>query len=115
SFTNQGCELVSGSVHLSRLGVSVKRVLSVFGTRPEAIRMTPLVHLPDGYRFPPIVQRGSTLWYMLLVNFALPLLRVLQRADCVWRLRVMGYSTVGAAAVALVMAAPVPAAEVSPP
>jgi len=41
---------------------------------------------PDAYRFPPIVQRGSTLWYMLLVNFALLLLRVLQRAYCVWRL-----------------------------
>ena len=41
---------------------------------------------PDAYRFPPIVQRGSTLWYMLLVNFVLLLLRVLQRAYCVWRL-----------------------------
>jgi len=41
---------------------------------------------PDAYRFPPIVQRGSTLWYMLLINFALLVLRVLQRAYCVWRL-----------------------------
>jgi bacteriophage N4 adsorption protein B len=41
---------------------------------------------PDAYRFPPIVQRGSTLWYMLLVNFALLWQRVLQRAYCVWRL-----------------------------
>ena len=41
---------------------------------------------PDAYRFPPIVQRGSTLWYMLLVNFALLLFRVSQRAYCVWRL-----------------------------
>ena len=41
---------------------------------------------PDAYRFPPIVQRGSTLWYMLLINFALFVLRVLQRAYCVWRL-----------------------------
>jgi adsorption protein B len=39
---------------------------------------------PDAYRFPPIVQRGSTLWYMLLANFALLVLRVLQRAYCVW-------------------------------
>jgi len=39
---------------------------------------------PDAYRFPPIVQRGSTLWYMLLINFALLVLRVLQRAYCVW-------------------------------
>ena len=41
---------------------------------------------PDAYRFPPIVQRGSTLWYMLLINFALLALRVSQRAYCVWRL-----------------------------
>jgi adsorption protein B len=41
---------------------------------------------PDAYRFPPIVQRGSTLWYMLLANFALLVWRVLQRAFCVWRL-----------------------------
>jgi len=41
---------------------------------------------PEAYRYPPIVQRGSTLWYMLLVNLALLLLRVLQRAYCVWRL-----------------------------
>jgi len=41
---------------------------------------------PDAYRFPPIVQRGSTLWYMLMINFALLVLRVLQRAYCVWRL-----------------------------
>lgn len=41
---------------------------------------------PDAYRFPPIVQRGSTLWYMLLINFALLVLRVFQRAYCVWRL-----------------------------
>jgi adsorption protein B len=41
---------------------------------------------PDAYRFPPIVQRGSMLWYMLLTNFSLLALRVLQRAYCVWRL-----------------------------
>ena len=41
---------------------------------------------PDAYRFPPIVQRGSTLWYMLMINFALLVLRVLQRGYCVWRL-----------------------------
>ena len=41
---------------------------------------------PDGYRFPPIVQRGSTLWYMLLANCAFLSLRILQRAYCVWRL-----------------------------
>jgi len=41
---------------------------------------------PDAYRFPPIVQRGSTLWYMLMINFALLVLRVLQRVYCVWRL-----------------------------
>src|SRR5258705_13608656 len=39
---------------------------------------------PDAYRFPPIVQRGSKLWYMLLINFALLVLRVLQRAYCFW-------------------------------
>jgi adsorption protein B len=32
------------------------------------------------------VERGSTLWYMLLINFALLVLRVVQRAYCVWRL-----------------------------
>src|SRR2546429_550465 len=37
-------ELVFGSVDRSRLGSPVKRVLSVFGTRPEAIKMAPLVH-----------------------------------------------------------------------
>ena len=41
---------------------------------------------PDAYVYPPIVQRGSTLWNMLLVNFALLVIRVSQRAYCVWRL-----------------------------
>jgi adsorption protein B len=41
---------------------------------------------PDAYRFPPIVQRGSTLWYVLLANFSLLVWRVSQRAYCVWRL-----------------------------
>ena len=44
SFTNYGFELVVGSVHRSTSGSSVKRVLSVFGTQPEAIKMAPLVH-----------------------------------------------------------------------
>src|SRR5258708_36614802 len=35
---------------------------------------------PDAYRFPPIVQRGSTLWYMLLVNVGLLSQRLFQRA-----------------------------------
>ena len=39
-----GSSLVGGSVHRSISGSSVKRVLSVFGTRPEAIKMAPLVH-----------------------------------------------------------------------
>lgn len=41
---------------------------------------------PDAYRFPPLVQRGSGLWYLLLANFALLCLRIVQRAYCVWRL-----------------------------
>jgi bacteriophage N4 adsorption protein B len=41
---------------------------------------------PEGYRFPPIVQRGSALWNLLLANFAILLLRVGQRMYCVWRL-----------------------------
>jgi adsorption protein B len=41
---------------------------------------------PQGYRFPPIVQRGSALWSLLLANFALLALRVGQRMYCVWRL-----------------------------
>jgi len=41
---------------------------------------------PDAYAYPPIVPRGSTLWHMLQINFALLVARVVQRAYCVWRL-----------------------------
>src|SRR3981189_3744643 len=41
-YTHEPFEL--GHPRLVETGMSVKRVLSVFGTRPEAIKMAPLVH-----------------------------------------------------------------------
>jgi len=41
---------------------------------------------PESYHFPPLVVRGSPLWYLLIVNFVLLSLRVMQRAYCVGRL-----------------------------
>lgn len=42
--------------------------------------------MPDTWRFPALVESGSWLYYLLLANAALLLLRLVQRAYCVWRL-----------------------------
>jgi adsorption protein B len=41
---------------------------------------------PDAYRFPPILERGTWLWYVILANAGLLLWRMVLRAYCVWRL-----------------------------
>jgi adsorption protein B len=42
--------------------------------------------LPNSYRFPPLVERGSLLWYLLLGTLALLLHRTMLRIYCVFRL-----------------------------
>ncbi len=41
---------------------------------------------PDAYRYPPLIEPGSWLWYTLLANAAFLTWRVLQRGYCVQRL-----------------------------
>jgi adsorption protein B len=42
--------------------------------------------VPDAYRYPPLVERGSLLWYLMWANGAFMLNRLAQRAFCVQRL-----------------------------
>ena len=41
---------------------------------------------PDAYRYPPIVERGTWLWYLVLANGAFLLWRLFHRALCVGRI-----------------------------
>jgi adsorption protein B len=41
---------------------------------------------PDFYRFPPIVERGSWLWYLTVANACFLCLRLIQRCRFVWQL-----------------------------
>jgi adsorption protein B len=41
---------------------------------------------PESYRFPPLVERGSTLWFLMLATLALLVHRLLLRVYCVYRL-----------------------------
>lgn len=41
---------------------------------------------PDAYRYPPLLETGSFLWYLLLINGCLLFLRMFQRGFCVQRL-----------------------------
>jgi bacteriophage N4 adsorption protein B len=41
---------------------------------------------PENYRFPPLVERGSTLWFLMLATLALLLHRLFMRVYCVYRL-----------------------------
>ncbi|SMP71700.1 glycosyl transferase family protein [Noviherbaspirillum suwonense] len=41
---------------------------------------------PDTYKYPPLLEKNSLLWYVLYVNAFLLLLRILLRAYCVYRL-----------------------------
>ncbi len=41
---------------------------------------------PESYRYPPIVERGTWLWYLVLLNAFFLSVRLLQRAICVGRL-----------------------------
>ncbi len=40
----------------------------------------------DGYRYPPLVEQGSWVWYVILCNALLLVLRILFRGFCVYRL-----------------------------
>lgn len=41
---------------------------------------------PESYRYPPLLEKGSGLWYLILINTGLALQRALLRAFCVQRL-----------------------------
>ena len=41
---------------------------------------------PDAYRFPAILEKGSWLWYLILINIVFLVARIFQRAYCVQRL-----------------------------
>ena len=42
--------------------------------------------VPDAYRYPPVVESGSWLWYLMWANGFLMLERLVQRSLCVWQL-----------------------------
>jgi adsorption protein B len=40
--------------------------------------------IPDAYRYPPLVQRGSWIWYLIWIDTALMVVRICERCFCVY-------------------------------
>ena len=51
-----------------------------------AVRVTIWLN-PEAYRYPPLLQKGTWVWYMVMINFCLVIERVVMRMYCVQRLQ----------------------------